>query len=141
MKQLFTLAVLAITLLGGLTQVSAQTTYNKDQHNYIVLTRKIPQLKAILLAAEELSTADGEAFGEFHVVICGETVKGLTDMDQIQPFLDMAQSEKIKLLACGFSLKKFGVDATKLPKEMGVVDNGILYNFELQKDGFLSITL
>ncbi len=141
MKQLITLAVMAITLFGGLTEVSAQTTYNKEQNNYIVLTRKIPQLKAILSAADELATSDGDKFGEFHVVICGETVKGLTDMEQMQPFLDMAKSEKIKLFGCGFSLKKFGVDATKLPKEMGVVDNGILYNFNLQKDGFLSITL
>lgn len=141
MKHLLTLAVLAITLFGGLTEVGAQTTYNKEQNNYFVLTRKIPQLKAILLAADELATADGDKFGEFHVVICGETVKELTDMEQMQPFLDLAQSEKIKLLACGFSLKKFGVDATKLPKEMGVVDNGILYGFNLQKDGFLSLTL
>jgi intracellular sulfur oxidation DsrE/DsrF family protein len=44
-------------------------------------------------------------------------------------------------LACGFSLKKFGVDASAIPKEMSVVDNGILYGFNLQKDGFLSITL
>ncbi|MHA7830727.1 MAG: sulfur reduction protein DsrE [Flagellimonas sp.] len=141
MKHVFTLALWAITLLGGLTEVSAQTTYNQEQHNYIVLTRKIPQLKAILLAAEELAAEDGDQFGEFHVVICGETVKGLTDIEQMQPFLDMAKSEKIKLLGCGFSLKKFGVDASKLPKEMDVVDNGILYNFKLQKDGFLSITL
>nr|WP_297785834.1 sulfur reduction protein DsrE [uncultured Allomuricauda sp.] len=141
MKHVFTLALWAITLLGGLTEVSAQTTYNQEQNNYIVLTRKIPQLKAILLAAEELAAEDGAQFGEFHVVICGETVKGLTDIEQMQPFLDMAKSEKIKLLGCGFSLKKFGVDASKLPKEMDVVDNGILYNFKLQKDGFLSITL
>jgi len=141
MKKLFTIAFMAITLLGGLTQVSAQSTYNKDQNNYIVLTRKIPQLKAILLAADQLAADDGAQFGEFHVVICGETVKGLTYMEQMQPFLDLAKSEKIKLLACGFSLKKFGVDATKLPKEMGVVANGILYNFNIQKDGFLSITL
>ncbi|MEQ5791963.1 sulfur reduction protein DsrE [Muricauda sp. NFXS6] len=141
MKKLFMVALVAITFLTGLSQVSAQSTYNKDQNNYIVLTRKIPQLKAILLAADQLATNDGAQFGEFHVVICGETVKGLTDIAQMQPFLDLAKSEKIKLLACGFSLKKFGVDATKLPKEMGVVANGILYNFNLQKDGFLSITL
>ena len=136
MKKIFMVTLVAITFLTGLSQVSAQTTYNKDQNNYIVLTRKIPQLKAILLAAD-----DGAKFGEFHVVICGETVKGLTDMKQMQPFLDLAKSEKVKLLACGFSLKKFGVDATKLPKEMGIVANGILYDFNLQKDGFLSITL
>ena len=48
MKKIFMVALVAITFLTGLSQVSAQTTYNKDQNNYIVLTRKIPQLKAIL---------------------------------------------------------------------------------------------
>ncbi|MDF0716303.1 sulfur reduction protein DsrE [Muricauda sp. 334s03] len=141
MKNIITLAIMAITLFGGITEVSAQSTYLKDKNNYFVLTRKIPQLKAILLAADELGTKDGSKFGEFHVVICGETVKELTNLETMQPFLDLAQSEKIKLLACGFSLKKFGVDANQLPKQMDVVANGILYGFNLQKDGFLSITL
>jgi len=141
MKKLFTVALVAMTFMTGLSQVSAQTTYNKEQHNYIVLTRKIPQLKAILLAADQLATNDGAQFGEFHVVICGQTVTDLTNLETMQPYLDMSKNKNIKLLACGFSLKKFGVDATKLPKEMGVVENGILYGFNLQKDGFLSITL
>ncbi|MCB0373227.1 MAG: sulfur reduction protein DsrE [Muricauda sp.] len=130
-----------MTFVTGLTEISAQTTYNKDHNNYFVLTRKVPQLKAILLAADQLAKDDGTQFGEFHVVICGETVKELTNLETMQPYLDLAKSEKVKILACGFSLKKFGVDATKLPKEMSVVDNGILYGFNLQKDGFLSITL
>lgn len=141
MKHILTLALVAITFVTGLSEVSAQTTYNKDQNNYFVLTRKVPQLKAILLTADQLAKDDGEKFGEFHVVICGETVKDLTNLETMQPYLDLAKSEKVKILACGFSLKKFGVDATKLPQEMGVVANGILYGFNLQKDGFLSITL
>lgn len=141
MKRILTLALVAMTFVTGLTAVSAQTTYNKEQSNYFVLTRKVPQLKAILLAADQLAKDDGAQFGEFHVVICGETVKELTNLETMQPYLDLAKSEKVKILACGFSLKKFGVDATKLPKEMSVVDNGILYGFNLQKDGFLSITL
>ncbi|MEC7262203.1 MAG: sulfur reduction protein DsrE [Bacteroidota bacterium] len=141
MKHILTMALVAMTFMTGLSQVSAQTTYNKEQHNYIVLTRKIPQLKAILLAADQLASDDGAKFGEFHVVICGQTVSDLTNLETMQPYLDMAKDKNIKLLACGFSLKKFGVDATKLPQEMGVVENGILYGFNLQKDGFLSITL
>ena len=141
MKNILTLALMAVTFVTGLSEVNAQNTYQKDQNNYFVLTRKVPQLKAILLAADQLAEDDGAQFGEFHVVICGETVKELTNLETMQPYLDLAQSEKVKILACGFSLKKFGVDATKLPKEMSVVDNGILYGFNLQKDGFLSITL
>lgn len=141
MKHILTLALVAITFMAGLQEGSAQTTYNKEQKNYFVLTRNVPQLKAIILAADALATDDGEKFGEFHVVICGQTVSDLTNLETMQPYLDMAKNKNIKLLACGFSLKKFGVDATKLPKEMGVVENGILYGFNLQKDGFLSITL
>jgi intracellular sulfur oxidation DsrE/DsrF family protein len=45
------------------------------------------------------------------------------------------------MYACGLSLKKFGVDPASLPKLYHVVPNGLVFGFELQKEGYYSITL
>ena len=101
MKHILTMALVAMTFIAGLQEGKAQTTYNKEQNNYFVLTRNVPQLKAIILAADQLATDDREKFGEFHVVICGQTVSDLTNLETMQPYLDMAKNKNIK-----FALKK-----------------------------------
>lgn len=112
-----------------------------DVFNYVVLTRKMPQLKPIILVAQNLAEQDEDKFGAFHVVICGKTAKNLTDPAKTSQFIDMAENAGVQLFACGFSLKKFNVNTSKLPDEIQVVQNGILYAFELQKKGYLSIEL
>lgn len=115
--------------------------HNPEKNNYVVLTKKIPQLQPILITAEELQAEDGHHFGDFQVIVCGQTVKGLTDKEQMQKFIQRAEKANVVLKACGFSLKKFGVDPKAIPSEMEVVENGILYDFQLQKKGYFSIEL
>lgn len=131
---------LLLTFFSATAQ-NSEIKADKHQHNYVVLTRKIPQLKPIIITAQELAKQDKDKFGDFQVVVCGKTVSGLTDKEQIGPFLKMAKEANVHLKACGFSLKKFGVNKDKLPAEIEVVENGILHNFELQKKGYLSIEL
>jgi intracellular sulfur oxidation DsrE/DsrF family protein len=123
--------------------VQAQNEYEElaEHINYIVLTRKVPQLKPILLAAEELAARDGDKFGDFQVVVCGKTVQDLINKEAMNGFIEKAEKTGVTINACGFSLKKFGVDRSKLPEELRVVENGILHSFELQKKGYLSIEL
>ncbi len=135
----------SFALFFSLFTNSVQAQNNHEQHaghfNYVVLTRKVPQLKPILLAAEELAAQDGEKFGDFQVVVCGKTVQDLTDKEIMSSFIEKAEKAGVTINACGFSLKKFGVDRSKLPEALRVVENGILHNFELQKKGYLSIEL
>ena len=142
MKTLY-IAALAVILSLFTTPVQAQNGHSEhaEQINYIVLTRKVPQLKPILLAAEELASQDGERFGDFQIVVCGKTVQELTNKEKMSSFIDKAEKAGVIINACGFSLKKFGVDRSKLPGSIRVVENGILHNFELQKKGYLSIEL
>ena len=107
----------------------------------ISLTKKVPQLQPILLTAESLKAEDGEAFGDFQVIICGKEIGDITDTEKISDFIIKAEKAGVQLIACGFSLNKFKVDKTKVPKEIEVVENGILYNFQLQKKGYKSISL
>lgn len=123
--------------------LQAQSSHedHADHINYVVLTRQVPQLKPILLAAEELAVQDGDKFGDFQVVVCGKTVQELTNKETMREFIDKTEKAGVIINACGFSLKKFGVDRSKLPESLRVVENGILHNFELQKKGYLSIEL
>ena len=42
---------------------------------------------------------------------------------------------------CGISLKKFNITPKQLPDSIVVTENGILYGFQLTKNGFLTLTI
>lgn len=119
----------------------AQNPTDSTIKNYTVLTRDIQQLKPIILAAKDLESENGNQFGAFKVVICGKTITDLIKKDKITPYLEMAEKYHVELYACGLSLKQFKVNPKDLPKQIQVTKNGILYNFQLQEKGYLSIEL
>ncbi len=138
MKNIALIFAAFLMLFSANTKAQSQDT---ELNNYVVLTKKIPQLQPILITAEELKKEDGHHFGDFQIIVCGQTVQGLTDKEEMKQFTERAKNAGVALKACGFSLKKFGVDPDKIPSEMEIVENGILYNFQLQKKGYLSIEL
>lgn len=122
------------------TMVNGQTHHNPE-NNYVVLTKKVPQLKPILITAEKLKEEDGANFGKFEIIICGKEIGDITDPTKIEKFIHEAERLGVQLVACGFSLNKFKVDHKSVPKDFKIVENGILYNFQLQKMGYLSLSL
>lgn len=140
MKNLF-LSTLVLVLALSIFTAEAQIKMHHEKNNYVVLTTKIPQLQPIILTAEALAEEDGEKFGDFQVIICGKTITGLTDKEMMRKFIDKAEKANVKIVICGLSMKKFGVDQKDIPQELEVVDNGILHNFQLQKKGYLSVEL
>jgi intracellular sulfur oxidation DsrE/DsrF family protein len=130
--------LITIALFFGLF---ANQTFAQTKRNYIVITSNIEQLKPIILAAKGLAKEDGPNFGKFEVVLCGKAVTGLTEGEKILPVLEMADKESVRLIACGLSLSKFNMNKDSIPKQVKVVDNGLLYDFQLQKKGYLSIEL
>lgn len=139
MKTVLSTLILSIFLVLGNTQQSHSQENSK--HNYVVLTKKVGQLKPILLAAKALAEEDGTNFGNFEVIVCGKEIGKLINIENLQTHLVEAEKVGADIIACGFSLNKFNVDAKKLPKDMKIVENGILYNLELQKKGYLSLEL
>ncbi|SRX55176.1 sulfur reduction protein DsrE [Aequorivita sp. CIP111184] len=139
MKAIISTIILSIFLILGNTQQS-YSQESKTQ-NYVVLTKKVAQLKPILLAAKTLAEEDGANFGSFEIIVCGKEIGDLTDIEKLQPHLTEAKKIGATIVACGFSLKKFNVANSELPKDIKIVDNGILYNFQLQKKGYKSLSL
>ena len=131
----------SIVFLLAFLSNPANAQVQEEQQNYVVLTKKIPQLQPIMLTAETLAEEDGKNFGKFEVIICGQTVKDLTDKEMMQKYINKAKEQNVELVACGFSLNKFGVDRKDISPEFRVVENGILYNLQLQKKGYTSISL
>jgi len=112
-----------------------------DQQNYIVITKKVDQLKPLSLSAEALKKEDGRNFGKFEIVICGKDIGDITDPGKMDEHLKNAKKHGVDIIACGFSMKRFGVSADQIPEEMRIVDNGILYNLRMQKKGYKSLGL
>ena len=131
---LFSSLFLMLTLFNA-TNLKAQQL-NSSTNNYVVLTKKVAQLQPIILTAEALKAEEGDAFGDFQVIICGKEIGDITDSEKMDKFIKKAKKAGVQLVACGFSLNKFKIDKTKVPKEMITVENGILHNFQLQKKGY-----
>src|SRR5690554_1626337 len=130
------ISILSLALVFVLTHnVIAQDleNVNVNKKNYIVLTKKVGQLKPIVLAAEEMKKADGDSYGSFHVVFCGKRIEALTDKKRMKKHIERLNNSGVKLIACGFSLDKFGVNPKKLPEGVEIVDNGIAYALKLKK--------
>ncbi|GET24923.1 DsrE family protein [Prolixibacter sp. NT017] len=140
MKKYIVILVAIFTFLTAGKSV-AQVPVNSNVKNYIVLTRNIKQLKPIILAAEDLAAEDGSQFGKFKVIICGKTITNVTQMDKMAPYLEMAEKNHVELYVCGLSLKKFKIAPKDMPKQIHVTKNGLLYDFQLQKEGYMSIEL
>lgn len=127
-------------VLFGTSPLQAQD-FNPKKHHYLVLSQNIEQLKPFLLTANALAEADGKKYGDFYVIICGKTVRDIVNNPNFNTLLEDAKNQKVKVFVCGLSLKKFNIDPNLLPSNITVVDNGILYGFQLQKKGFLSLTI
>lgn len=136
---IFSLLFLMFALFSN-ANLQAQDV-DSSKNNYVVLTTKVPQLQPIILTAEALKAEEGDTFGDFKVIICGKDIGQITDPEKINEFILKAKKAGVQIIACGFSLNKFKVDKTKVPTGMDIVENGILYNFQLQKKGYKSLSL
>ncbi|HSI71357.1 MAG TPA: DsrE family protein [Gillisia sp.] len=139
-KYLLSSIVILLTMIASPVNAQAQIE-PQSKENYVILTKKIPQLQPIYLTAETLMEEDGENFGKFEVIICGQTVQELKDKDMMQEYIKKAEKANVDLVVCGFSLNKFGVDRKDISSQLRIVENGILYNLQLQKKGYTSISL
>lgn len=136
-----TIVLSILTLIITLFPGKAVAQDSIPTNNYVVLTSKIPQLKPILLTAEALALEDGGSYGDFQIIICGKTVEDLENEEIMHELILKAEAQNVKIVVCGLSLNKFKVDKQDIPKEVEVVPNGILYNFQLQKKGYRSLAL
>lgn len=127
-------------LLFGTIQLQAQDI-NPKKNNYLVLSKNIQQLTPVLLTANELAKEDGKKYGAFYVIICGKTVKDISNNSDFNALLKKAKTQNVKIFVCGISLNKFNIDSSTMPNNLEIIPNGILYGFQLTKQGFITLTI
>ena len=139
MKTVFATLLFSLFFVVG----SAQSFSKQDTEvfNYVVTAKNARQIHSTLLAANHLKKEDEANFGNFEIIVCGKDVGELTDPKKITEIYKRANHQGVKLIACGFSLKKFNVDRKKLPKGMEIVENGILHNLQLQTKNYINLEL
>jgi intracellular sulfur oxidation DsrE/DsrF family protein len=140
MKNPIVIITTMFLLLIGTTQIKAQD-YNPRKNNYLILSQNIQQLKPVILASNELVKEDGKKYGDFYIIICGKTVSDIPNNVEFYELLEQAKVGSVTIFVCGLSLKKFNIDSHLLPRNITVVDNGILYAFQLMKKGFKTLTI
>jgi len=143
LKQIFTTFLLSI-LIVPIANSQAVESNNQRQikpdtgENYAILIRKINHLNAALKTVSMMEKEDDNAINRFEVVICGKSV---TQLNNNTDLVSKATQAGITLSACGMSLNKFSISKDELPEGIGVVANGLIRIFELQEEGYKTITL
>ena len=73
---------------------------------------------------------------KFEVVVFGPTVKMLTSFSDELPLIQKVQSEGIRIVACGRSMKTDNVSASDLAPGVVVEDFGAVHIVKRQKEGW-----
>src|SRR5690554_4163265 len=107
MKTILSTLVLSLIFITSSAQqsFSAEKTKTGDENinNYVVLTRKVEQLKPILLAAQQLAKEDNKQFGNFEIMCGGKEIGKLTKKKKIKKHLKNAERVNATIIAFGFS--------------------------------------
>jgi len=115
--------------------------FNPKKNNYLILSKNIQQLKPVLLTANELRKEDGKKYGSFYVIMCGKTVSDIPNNTDFNQLLKQVKDQNVKVFVCGISLNTFHVNRAQLPEGVELMENGILYGFQLTKKGFITLTI
>ncbi|ADY51166.1 secreted protein [Pseudopedobacter saltans DSM 12145] len=146
MKSYIILSI-ALLLLGA-TNSNAQNSPSIQQienslrknGKYAMLVMKTQHLIAGIKTGKVLKSKSRKI--DFQILVCGELVKEISvNKDLQKQIIDAVNINQIKILVCGLSIQQFGVDELLLPKEMLRTENGLIYMFGLQEQGFKTLIL
>lgn len=117
---------------------ATETEPAPEGKRYAMLIRNTNHLKAAVETVTMLRQRNSTSVEQFEVVICGKAVARL---QQHRELICRARAHDIRVSACGMSLHKFSVSPSALPAGVGVVPNGLIRMFELQEQGYRTISL
>lgn len=103
-----------------------------------MLIRNMNHLNAAIKTVQMLEEDGQKSVANFEVVICGKEVKNLRKHSDL---ICSAKEHNIRLSACGMSMEKFSVKNSALPAGVDIVPNGLIRIFELQENGYQTVTL
>lgn len=140
---LLTLFLFTATFIQTHAQPSSPTDFQTTQldtegNDYALLIRNFNHLQAAIKTVDMMTEDDPNAVNNFEVIICG---KKLTDINDYKSLVKKAQNKGLTLTACGMTMDNFSMDKEDLPDGVQVEANGLIRIFELQEQGYKTITL
>ena len=143
LNQIFTAFLLSILIVPIANSQSVESNNQRQikpdtGEDYAILVRKMNHLNAALKTVRMMEEEEENTIHRFEVVICG---KGVTQLNNDADLVGKATQAGITLSACGMSLNKFSISKDELPEGIRVVGNGLIRIFELQEQGYKTITL
>lgn len=145
--KLYLILMLALMTFGA-TKLNAQTAENiqkteqsiRKNGKYALLVMKAQHLKAAIQTGIEFKSKSQKI--DFQIITCGELVKEISLDGELQNLIKNAVTQNgLKILVCGLSIKQFKVDKTLLPNETPTTENGLIYMFGLQEQGYKTVIL
>ena len=141
------LMTIAFTFLGihntqaqSAAQIQKTEQSIKKKGKYALLVMKTQHLKAAIMTGQGFKATSPKI--DFQIVACGELVKEIAADSALQNLISQAvNKDRLKIVICGISIKQFKVDKTTLPAETPVSENGLIYMFGLQEQGYKTIIL
>lgn len=136
------LAIIGAGNIYGQSESEVQRTEQavKMDGKYGILVMKAQHLKAAILTGKQLK--DKSQLIDFQILICGQLVKEISNEVDLKKVISESVADNgLKILVCGLSIHQFQVDKTNLPKEASITENGLLYMFGLQEQGYKTVIL
>lgn len=107
---------------------------------YALLVMKAQHLKAGILTGQNFKRKSQKT--DFQIIVCGEVLKEISKDEKLQQLVKQAIKEDgLKILSCGLSIEQLSIDKSLLPSEMPITENGLIYLFGLQENGYKTIAL
>lgn len=133
--------ILSALIIFSAISIGKVEAQESKKNNYVVSTVQVKQINPILLTATALADEDGEVFGNFDLIIYGETVKELTDKSKMTTMMQQANQTKMILKVCKIAMDHYGVSVEDIPQEFQPVENAFTELLQLQRSGYFSIEL
>lgn len=111
----------------------------KSDGKYAVLVNTVQHLKGAIITGKEMKALHKNI--EFHIVMCGVSVKELSEKTKLKQLVTEAANDGLTMLVCGMTLRNLKLSADLMPKEALLTENGLTYTFGLLELGFKVITL
>ncbi|AKV00253.1 hypothetical protein AKJ09_06916 [Labilithrix luteola] len=119
----------------------SSATVARPSTKAVMLVQKEQQLRIALGTAKEMLRGTHLAAQAVEVVVCGEASSSLLERGPLDTELRAAHDAGVRIVACGISLERGGIDRATLSRAVEVVDNGLIEVFQRQSEGYLSIEL
>lgn len=103
--------------------------------------RKPKHLKVAMMTAHNMLSNKGHRAKQVSIVACGPAVKDLQTSSPVASKVKQSLDNDIRIVACGVTVDRMGLDKDSFISGVIVVPNGITELARLQANGYVSIEL